>query len=352
MSTNVELRNVKRTDSEPQSFDSTVAPIYQEAMAPRALTSFHSTNTSPGPAAANEYDIIKDKAAASRSAKRQQTENPLYGDHGTLPVAHPTLTHEGKQGNDNGSVPSPSSERLRSKSVSPSVDRGGRSSCCTCLLSLMVVFTLFVAVAALVLAILLFVGVKSIATYSTGSVATQGLSGSSCPTTAPSSTVDYQKLINELNSTIQNLSAKVSSFPSQVALSQNQFSTNISNKISSLSVSGFVQNFSVCQTSNVTTCSVNGSALYNTSTSCNTSAVPTNITGSFTLNAYCATSAPDGFYPVIATLVSNTTTGYLKCNCYIIATPTLAQLGRTTIVWCSLYMTTCPIVTNVSLRVV
>lgn len=161
-STGVELRNVTHK-GERFSFGSSVdvgpvTPIYQEAIPPQALPIAGLTYASPGPASpSNEYDIIKDKSAGLRSTKRQQSENPLYGDHGTIPVAHPTLTvHDAKNKHDSKVS---TTSITPSKSESPPARKNERSTC-NCLLYALQLFTLLVAVAALVLAILLFVWIK------------------------------------------------------------------------------------------------------------------------------------------------------------------------------------------------
>ena len=168
MSAGVELKNVKRKESDPQSYRSStdigqVAPIYQEAIPPRTLPHEPTQYASPGPSSpTNEYDVIKDKAAGLRSTRRQQSENPLYGDHTTLPVAHPTLTvHEtaiDKARNSSASATSLGAVRSE-RSDSPRAIKGERSAR-NCLLGVVLAFTLLVATGALVLAVLLFVGVK------------------------------------------------------------------------------------------------------------------------------------------------------------------------------------------------
>ena len=168
-----------RKSSEPHSFSSAtdpgqVTPIYQEAIPPKSLPldipkkQDYASPTGPE-SPLNVYDVIKDKGAASRATKRQQSENPLYGDRGTLPVVHPSLRpQETKPSNHDTSVAS-SSDLLRSKSESPPVGKDRRSVCCTCTLLAMLLFTLLVAITALTLAILLFVGVKPIASSSSSS---------------------------------------------------------------------------------------------------------------------------------------------------------------------------------------
>lgn len=177
----MELRNVTRKSSESHSFGSAmdpgqVTPIYQEAIPPKSLLFDSPQNedyTSPGPVSpSNEYDVIKDKGAASRPTRRQQTENVLYGDHNTFAVAHPTLTvPDTKRGNHDTTTAASSSKLVRSKSDSPSpvVAVGRRVCSATCLLFALLLFTVLVAVAALVLAVLLFAGVKPIASSSSAS---------------------------------------------------------------------------------------------------------------------------------------------------------------------------------------
>ena len=103
--------------------------------------------------ATNEYEFIKETGQI-RISQQQQTENPLYGDHGTLPVAHPTLTAEKKERNS-----ALSSTRLV-QSESPPLSSGSNGITCggDCVLFVVLSLALIVAVGALVLVLLLFTG--------------------------------------------------------------------------------------------------------------------------------------------------------------------------------------------------
>ena len=143
MSTGVELINVARKRPEPRYLGTTVQPPHEVAQ-----SRFQGDAHGGG----NEYDFIKE---AERS-QRQLTENPIYGDHGSLPLKHPTLTADMKARDS-----AVSSTRLV-ESESPSSSAEGKGITCLgagdCLVFVVLLFSLLAAIGALVLVLLLFVG--------------------------------------------------------------------------------------------------------------------------------------------------------------------------------------------------
>ena len=166
-SSDVELKHVTRRGPEPRYLSGSQNPA-QDVQGRGGSSNGGSENGLP----TNEYDIIKETAqrgGSSRTTQREQTENPLYGDHGTLPVAHPTLTAERKE-RDSALSYSP---LIPSETSSRNEITCGGGGALDCALFVVLSFALFVAVGALVLVLLLF----------TGTYRTPGSASTSCKCT-------------------------------------------------------------------------------------------------------------------------------------------------------------------------
>lgn len=252
----------------------------------------------------NEYEDVESKAVLGQEPRcGRQAENPLYGGRGDTELVHP-LVGRGKM-----------------KNKCPSALVGLAFAAKNELLTLrgasfvVLLIALSMAIGSMVLVSLLFERV-------------------------PNSCGVYNKLMDELNIAADQLLCLLDTLTSQVIQNQNA----ISARISSLTAYGSTLDFSRCQTAQFECVTISP-----TTPSC-VVAYPPQSPNDTIVSTYCAvTKSVEERNPMIAILLRDPDTGYF-CRCQIITL--ITDWPPNTTFGCTMFVTTCPMINNISFNLV